>query len=124
MNFVQLSQTKCQLEQEAARGIEGAAAELEKVNAKIEEMRNAANTVTIEVFHEAGYKWSVHIEGEEESRETNINKAEAMQIARALKKTFKNAIINEQKLNRKEKAENIKTLHQTSETYHDFYKYN
>lgn len=70
----------------------------------------------IEVFYEQGYKWSVHVQNEQESRATGLTKAEAMKLAKELRKEL-NATINEQKLTRKEKAENISWLHEHSYNY-------
>lgn len=78
---------------------------------------------TIEVFYEEGYRWSVHVEGEEESRDSNITKVEAMRLARTVKKELGNATISAQKLTKKERVQNIKHLHSTTETYHEHYKY-
>jgi hypothetical protein len=71
----------------------------------------------IEVFFEYGYKWSVHVMGEEESRDTNITKVEAMYLARKVRKELGNAVIKEQKLTRTERAENMSWLHQNTETF-------
>jgi hypothetical protein len=79
----------------------------------------------IEVFYEEGYRWSVHVDGEEESRDTNITKAEAMRLARNIKRTEFNmkANIKAQKLSRLERANNIRHLHTTSETYFNAHQY-
>lgn len=74
-------------------------------------------TAVINVTFDYGYKWTVYIEGEEESRDSYMTKKDAMRLARQLKKGFQNAIVNEQKLSRKEKAENIKWLHENTDLY-------
>jgi hypothetical protein len=121
--FNELIQTKGFLEQEAAKGMEYAQMKLDEVKAEIKKMKEEAAATIIEVFYEKEYKWSVKVEGEEESRETNVNKKEAMEIAREVKKEIKDAKIKEQKLNKKEKAANIKHLHQTTETFNEFHRH-
>jgi hypothetical protein len=79
----------------------------------------------VRVFFELGYRWSVDVEGEGESRITNVTKKEAMALAKQIiKEEFGgNAILDEQKLTRKQKAENIAYLHATTETYHEHWRY-
>lgn len=66
----------------------------------------------INVFYEVGYKWSVDVDGE--SVDSSLTKKEAMGIARQLKKEIANSVINEQKLTRQERKENLSWLHENS----------
>ena len=84
---------------------------------EVQEVELKEETAIINVMFDYGYKWSVYIEGEEESRDSSLTKKDAMRLARQLKKGFKNAILNEQKLSRSEKAENIKWLHENTDLY-------
>ena len=74
---------------------------------------------TIEVTFELGYKWSVSVQGEDESRVTDVNKATAMQIARQINKAeFNNkCIIAAQKLSKEERTENMQWLHENTYTF-------
>jgi hypothetical protein len=78
----------------------------------------AVEAVTIDVFYEAGYKWSVWVN--DQSVDSSMTKKEAMALARKIKKENKNAVINEQKLTKAEKAENISWLHEHSYNYKKF----
>ncbi|MFQ3543596.1 hypothetical protein Q7A53_05875 [Halobacillus rhizosphaerae] len=102
--------TKCDNFRENAIDVENELIRREKETKKI----------VISVFFETGYKWSVSVEGEEESRDTNINKNEAMELARDIRRNefgYKNSMIVEQKMNKKQKSENMKYLHENTETY-------
>jgi hypothetical protein len=98
---------------------------LTMIRQQISILKNIGSSKNIEVFYEEGYRWSVHVAGEEESRETNITKANAMRLARTIKRIEfnMNASITEQKLSQLEKVNNIKHLHSTSETYFNAYQY-
>lgn len=75
------------------------------------------NKITVE--YEVGYKWSVTVVGEGESRDTQLTKAEAMRLARYIKKNeFKGkGIIEAQTLTKAERAENMAYLHEHTLTY-------
>ena len=97
------------------------AKELAEVVAVEETVVEVVEAVEINVYFELGYKWSVDITGKDESVATGLNKAEAMKLARQLKKEAgKGAIINEQKLTKEEKAENISNLHNDGFTFRNF----
>ncbi|MBD1379177.1 hypothetical protein [Metabacillus arenae] len=70
----------------------------------------------INVFYEEGYKWTVNINGEE-SIDCSLTKKDAMVLARTLKKQYNNAVINEQKLSKKERKRNLSWLHENSFAY-------
>ena len=75
-------------------------------------------TKIISVFYEEGYKWSVDVEGEDESRITGINKKDAMIFARNLKASFNGkAEIEAQVLSKQERKNNMKWLHEETLTY-------
>lgn len=75
--------------------------------------------VEINVTFEEGYRWSVDINGGE-SIDTGLTKADAMHLARQLKKDYPNAKINEQKLSRAERKQNISNLHENGYSYTKF----
>jgi hypothetical protein len=72
----------------------------------------------ITVEYEIGYKWSVTVNGGE-SVDTQLTKAEAMRLARKIKREeFKgNAEIVAQTLTKEERAENMAYLHEHTLTY-------
>jgi len=85
-----------------------------EIHSRIAEVE--VNEVEIKVYFQLGYRWSVDINTQEESVVVNVTKAEAMKIARALRKENGGRII-EQKLTKEEKAENISYLMENSSVY-------
>lgn len=81
------------------------------------EVVEVVNKITVE--YEVGYKWSVTVVGEGESRDTQLTKAEAMRLARYIKKNeFKGkAVIEAQTLTKAERSENMQYLHEHTLTY-------
>lgn len=58
----------------------------------------------INVFYQSGYRWTVDVEGESESRLVNVNKAEAVALARHIQKTEGGAL-NIQTLTKEERKQ-------------------
>jgi hypothetical protein len=128
-SFITLIQLNCYGEQQTRNPNSSVHREwicaLPLIQQQLSLIKNLGHEPIIEVYYEEGYRWSVHVDGEEESRDTNITKAEAMRLARSIKRTEFNmrASISAQKLSKLEKASNIKHLHSTSETYFNAYQY-
>lgn len=78
-----------------------------------------AQATEINVYFEEGYRWSVDINGGE-SVDTGLTKAEAMTLAKSLKKQYDNAVINEQRLTKAERKQNISNLHENGYSYTRF----
>jgi hypothetical protein len=91
----------------------------EELAKRFEERRNARDNMEINVTFEEGYRWSVDINGGE-SVDTGLTKADAMHLARTIKADYPNAKINEQKLSRDERKQNISNLHQNGYSYTKF----
>jgi hypothetical protein len=83
----------------------------------VEIVEEATPVITVE--YEVGYKWSVTVASEGESRDTQLTKAEAMQLARKIKRNeFKgNAEIQAQTLTKEERSENMQYLHEHTLTF-------
>lgn len=128
-SFITLIQLNCYGEQQAYNPNSSVYQEwkrsIDEIRQQLSFLKNNDPLSIIEVVYEEGYRWSVHVSGEEESRDTSITKAEAMHLARHIKRTEfnKRAIIREQKLSKLEKANNIRHLHSTSETYFNAHQY-
>lgn len=128
-SFITLSQLNCYGEQQAFNPNSSVHEEwkrsIDKIRQELSSLTDNGTMPVIEVFYEEGYRWSVHVNGEEESRDTSITKAEAMRLARHIKRTEFNmrAIIKDQKLSKLEIANNIRNLHSTSETYFNSHQY-
>lgn len=127
-SFITLIQLKCFGEQQVA--LQGdTKGFLSEVCRKIDEIRNFPDipkVPSIRIFYELGYRWSVYVEGEDESRYTNINKAEALVLARSIRRNEFNGLakIDSQTLSKLEIKANLRELHQTTETYFNSYQYN
>jgi len=127
-SFITLIQLKCFGEQQAV--VQGATIGFfSDVCKKIDDIRTSpdiSKLPTIRIFYEKGYRWSVYVEGEDESRNTNLNKAEALVLGRLIRRNEFNgqAKIDSQTLSKMEIKENIRELHQTTETYFNRYQYN
>lgn len=77
------------------------------------------NKIEINVFYEEGYRWSVQLTNEEESRDSYLTKVEAMQLARTIRKNeFNGKIkINEEKMTKKQRKDNIEWLRENTDLY-------
>ena len=90
-----------------------------RINALAVEKEILSRKPVITVEYEIGYKWSVTVEGEGESRNTQLTKVEAMQLARRIKKAEFNgmAVIEAQTLSKAERSENMQYLHEHTLTF-------
>lgn len=70
----------------------------------------------VKVYFQQGYRWSVDVSGEEESIIINVTKKEAMAVAKELVKTL-GATLEEQKLTKTERKENISYLANNTSVY-------
>ena len=119
MTDVELLMEKCYMEQLGYAG-EVQLLEINEELASRKQARQQAEAQTeINVTFEEGYRWSVDINNGE-SIDTGLTKREAMDLARELKKDYGNAVINEQKLSRAERKQNISNLHANGYSYTKF----
>lgn len=70
----------------------------------------------VKVYFQQGYRWSVDVSGEEESIIINVTKKEAMTVAKELVKRL-GATLEEQKLTKTERKENISYLANNTSVY-------
>ena len=93
-----------------------------EIQEELQARRETKQPTTITVWYEFDYRWTVDVSGEDESRTTGLTKAEAMHLARSIKKNEFNglAIIDEQKLSKQERKANISWLHEHGYSYTKF----
>jgi hypothetical protein len=119
MTDVELLMEKSHMEQIGYAG----EVQLMDINEELQNRWNARKqqeqAVEINVTFEEGYRWSVDINGGE-SIDTGLTKREAMDLARSLKKEYEGSTINEQKLSREERKQNISNLHENGYSYTKF----
>lgn len=70
----------------------------------------------VKVYFQQGYRWSVDVSGQEESIIINVTKREAMAVAKELVKSL-GATLEEQKLTKTERKENISYLANNTSVY-------
>lgn len=128
MSTAKLLQEKCYLEQLKGLSVEIALDEVNEIiqarfaEAKAQkeiEKSEQVEEVIINVTYEKGYRWSVDVNGGE-SVDTGLTKREAMELARQIKKQHQNASINEYKMSKSERKENISYLHENGYSYTKF----
>lgn len=82
------------------------------------EIKSLNRKQNISVYFEHGYKWTVSVDGQDESVATGLSKVDAMALARSIKKDFiGTTTINEQKLTKAEIVENMVALHEEGFTF-------